>query len=434
MPSSTSPVRPTPDSSERVPTSLCRQILRSPRWMVLIAFLVRVGWIVVAHTYRIRTTENNFGFGFETGRIAYSLANGMGFSSPFGGNTGPSAWTAPVYPWIVSLAFRVFGSYSQASAFVMLSFNSVFAALTSWTIYRTGRRIFNPVVALWAGWVWALYPDTIFWSVKWIWETSLSAFLLSLLFMLTVEMEGDERVSSWIGYGLLWGVEALTNPAALSFLPFAGCWLAYQLHLRGKPFIVPALLSAVVFWMAIMPWLVRDYRMMGHFVLVRDNAGNELRIGNNPLAEGQYVLAYHPSQNALLLAKYKRMGEYDFCVDQGRLAKTWIAENPGKFAVITLRRVYYFWNGIPRLAKQQWLAELKNSHTLLLSVLGIWGLLLAWKRRVHGVFLFASLLLVYPLVYYVCFPEPRYRHPIDPQLITLGVYLISEAKPRAERP
>ena len=35
----------------------------------------------------------------------------------------------------------------------------------------------------------------IFWAVRWIWETSLSAFLLSLLFMLTVEMEGDERIS-----------------------------------------------------------------------------------------------------------------------------------------------------------------------------------------------------------------------------------------------
>ena len=61
--------------------------------MVLIAFAVRVVWIAVAHTYRIRTNENNFAFGWEIGRIAYSLANGMGFSSPFGGNTGPSAWT-----------------------------------------------------------------------------------------------------------------------------------------------------------------------------------------------------------------------------------------------------------------------------------------------------------------------------------------------------
>ena len=89
-------------------------------------------------------TEHNFGFGFETGRIAYSLAHGMGFSSPFGGNTGPSAWTAPVYPWIVSLAFRAFGSYSPASAFAMLTFNSIFGALTSWTIYRTARRDLQP--------------------------------------------------------------------------------------------------------------------------------------------------------------------------------------------------------------------------------------------------------------------------------------------------
>jgi GT2 family glycosyltransferase len=396
--------------------------------MVLAAFVVRIAWIVVAHTYRIRTNENNFGFGFETGRIAYSLANGLGFSSPFGGYTGPSAWTAPIYPWIVSLAFRAFGSYSAGSALVMLSFNSVFGALTCWTIYRTALRVFGRTVALWSGWVWAFYPDFIFWAVRWIWETSLSAFLLSLLFMLTVEMEGDERASTWIGYGLLWGVAALNNPAALGFLPFAGCWLAYQLHRRGKRYIVPALLSAVVFWLTIMPWLVRNYEVMGQFVFIRDNFGNELLVGNNPLAEGQYVLAYHPTQNDLVMAKYKRMGELAFCADQGRLARQWIAENRGKFAEITLRRVYYFWNGIPRLAKDQWLAELKNTHTLLLSVLGIWGLLLAWKRRVHGVFLFASLLAFYPLVYYICFPEPRYRHPIDPELLILGVYLVSETR------
>src|SRR5664279_4459548 len=238
MPLPTSSARPAPNSSTREapPPTRWQAVLRSPQWMVLVAFSVRVLWIAIAHTYRIRTTENNFGFGWEIGRIAYSLANGMGFSSPFGGNTGPSAWTAPVYPWIVSLAFRMFGSYSAASAFALLSFNSLFAALTSWTIYRTARRVFGLTVAIWAGWIWALYPDTIYWSVRWIWETSLSAFLLSLLLMLTVEMEGDERLSSWFGYGLLWGIEGLTNPAALSFLPFAGCWLAYQLHRGGRRF------------------------------------------------------------------------------------------------------------------------------------------------------------------------------------------------------
>ena len=419
-----------PHIAEVSSSSRLATILRSPLWMVLIGFAIRVLWIAIAHTYRIRTTEHNFGFGWETGRIAYALAHGMGFTSPFGGDTGPSAWTAPIYPWIVSIAFRVFGSYSAASALAMLTFNSIFGALTSWTVYRIARCVFNPTVAIWSGWVWALYPDMIFWDARWIWETSLAAFLLSLLFMLTLEMEGDSRPSSWVGYGLLWGVAALNNPAALAFLPFAGCWLVYQLHRRGQRFVLPAVLSAVVFWMAIMPWLVRNYEALGHFVFIRDNFGNELRIGNNPLAEGAYVLAYHPSQNNLLLAKYERMGELAYCADQGQLAKHWIAQHPGKFAVITLRRAYFFWGGIPRLAKVQWLSEFKNTHYLLISVLGIWGLLLALKRRVHGAFLFVSLLAFYPVVYYICFPEPRYRHPIDPELMILGVYLVSEARTR----
>ena len=44
------------------------------------------------------------------------------------------------------------------------------------------------------GMVWALLPYSIYWSVVWVWETSLSAFLLSLLFLLTLEMEDDDRL------------------------------------------------------------------------------------------------------------------------------------------------------------------------------------------------------------------------------------------------
>src|SRR5271165_5532380 len=311
---------PSAGTTSIAPKSRWSIIWHPPVWMVLVAFAVRVLWIALAHTYRFRTTEANFGFGFEIGRLAYSLANGHGFSSPFSGNTGPSAWNPPVYPWILSLAVSVFGSCSHAAAFAMLVFNSIFGALTSWTVYRTARRVFNETVAVWSGWVWALLPYTVFWSVKWIWETSLSAFLLSLLFMLTLEMEGDGRPSSWIGYGLLWGVAALSSPAVLSFLPFAGSWLAYQLHRSGKHFVVPAVLSAVVFWMTIMPWLVRNYEVFGRPTFIRDNFGMEFRIGNNPLSEGPYVLYYHPVDNPLQYAKYVRMGEAAFIADQGRRA------------------------------------------------------------------------------------------------------------------
>ncbi len=106
------------------------------------------------------------------------------------------------------------------------------------------------------------------------------------------------------------------------------------------------------------------------------------------------MLAYHPSQNDLLLAKYKRMGEIAFCADQGRLAKQWIAENPGKFVVISCAACVFFWNGITAAVENRWLAETKNIALPVLVGVGIWGLLLALKRRVHGVFLFASLIVV----------------------------------------
>lgn len=154
-------------------------------------FFVRVLYIVVAHSYRFSVAHWSI---FEMANLGYSLALGHGFSSPFGADTGPSAWTAPVYPWVISIAFRVFGVCSPGTAFALLVFNSVFSALISWTLYRIARRVFNETVAVWSGWVWALLPYAIYWSVSWIWETTLSAFLLSLLFMLTLELEGDDRL------------------------------------------------------------------------------------------------------------------------------------------------------------------------------------------------------------------------------------------------
>ena len=418
------------NSSHEAPSSRWQHILHSPTWMVLIGFTLRVLYIAVAHSYKFRTTDANFSFGWEIGRIAYSLANGHGFSSPFGGDTGPSAWTAPVYPWIVSLAFRAFGTYSHAASFALLTFNSLCSALTAWAIYRTARKVFNEKVALWSGWIWALLPYIIYWSVRQIWETSLTALLLSLAFMLTVEMEGDSRITSWIGLGVLWGVIGLTNPSTLSFLPFAGCWLAYQLYRRGKTFVFPAIVAAILFWMTMMPWLVRNYEVFHKPVFVRDNVGVELHCGNNPLAEGIWVGMYHPSQNPILYRRYQEMGESAYSAEQSRLAKQWIAENPKQFAIITFRKFVFFWNGLPRLSKIQALEQFKNSLFLASSLLAIAGLVLAIRNRVHGVFLFASLLIFYPLVYYVSFPQPRYRHPIDPELVILGVYLFTQVSPR----
>jgi len=35
--------------------------------------------------------------------------------------------------------------------------------------------------------------------------------------------------------------------------------------------------------------------------------------------------------------------------------------------------------------------------------------------------------LLYPAIYYVVYPGQRYRHPIEPEMTILGVYVLTEA-------
>ena len=81
-------------------------LLRRIFW---VGFVVRVLAITIAHTYRMRVLDDHFEFGWEMGRIARSLATGHGFASPFNGNSGPTAWTPPLYPLILAGVFKLFG-------------------------------------------------------------------------------------------------------------------------------------------------------------------------------------------------------------------------------------------------------------------------------------------------------------------------------------
>jgi Dolichyl-phosphate-mannose-protein mannosyltransferase len=395
--------------------------LYSPTAMVLVAFLVR---IAAAALWSIHRFNMPYWATFEMANIGYALFLGHGFSDPWGLITGPTAWTAPTYPWIASLVFRMCDPYTIASAWVLVTFNSVFSALTCWTIYRIARRLFGDRVARWSGWIWAIFPLAVYWPITWIWETALSAFLMSLLFLMTLDMDGDGRVSRWFTFGLLWGIVALTSTSVLAWLPFAGCWLAYRLYRSGKRFVVPVLISAVVFWVTISPWLVRNYVVFHKFILIRGDFGSELRAGNNPEAQGEWVREYRAANNRELFDEFARIGEVADNDKQGLLAKEWIKANPGRFLSLTLRRFVYFWIAPPS-------SDVKMLRPLIvfLSLFSVGGLIIAARRRVPGTFLFATLGIFYPLVYYITFPTDRYRHTIEPELVILAVYCLMPQAP-----
>ncbi len=400
---------------------------RPTTWIVGIAFLLRVGWIVVGHTYRFKATDDNFGFGFEMGRIAASLASGQGFSSPFGPATGPTAWEPPLYPYLTAGVFLVFGIYSKASAFVLLTLNSAFSALTCIPIYYIGRRMFSEKVAVGSAWAWALLPNVIFWCTRYVWETSLSALLVAMIFWLTLELQHREGWCSWIEFGLLWGIAALNSPTLLSFLPAAGLWVWYRRSKSGKPSIGGVALASVVFFACITPWIVRNYEVFGKFIFIRDNFGAELRLGNGNGADGTLMIYLDPMHDVYAMRQYQSMGELAWIALRKQQALAYIRADYTRFAVLCFKRFVCFWAGPPKATEPEWLGPAKNSLFLASSILMFWGLGRALRQRRPGAWLLFWLILLYPSVYYGVYSILRYRHPIEPLIAILCVYILMEA-------
>lgn len=404
----------------------------SVTFIVAIAFALRLCWIVIGHTYRFKTTDDNFSFGWEMGRIAAAIASGHGFSNPFGPPTGPTAWEPPLYPYLIAGVFRIFGTYSAASAFVLLSVNSLFSALTCIPIFLTARRIFSEKVAVGAAWAWALLPNVMFWCTRAIWETSLAALLLATIFWLTLTLEDRDDWTSWFQFGLLWGITALSSTSLVSFLPVSGLWAWYRRTRNGRRSLQGVLLASLVFFGCVSPWLVRNYRVFGEFIFIRDNFGAELRLGNGPGADGTWMEYLHPTQDTYAMRQYQAMGELAYIRMRKQQALEYIRADYARFVVLCAKRFVYFWAGAPKATQPPWLSELKNSLFLASSALSFWGLFRALRFGRPGAWLLFWLMAVFPAIYYVTFPAPRYRVPLEPILTILCVFIITEAETRTK--
>jgi 4-amino-4-deoxy-L-arabinose transferase-like glycosyltransferase len=410
---------------ERVASSaISKQLL----WLVALSFVLQVAVIGVFRQYHTRTEDDHFGFGWEMGRVARSIAQGKGFSSPYGGDTGPTAWEPPIYPYLMGGVFKVFGIYTFVSAWVLLSINSLFAALTTIPVFKIAQKTFGEPIARWSAWAWALNPWVWYWSVHWVWDTTFTPLSLSLVFWLALRLADEElRLGYWVLFGVLWGVGALANPTMLAFLPFCGLWIWRKRFLAGWTSFGGVALSSAIFFLVLTPWLVRNYEVFGRFVFIRDDFGLQFRLGNWKGADGMLMAYLQPNLNGLEFEKFQRMGELAYGADCKRLAFEWVRENPGRFLAISAKRFFYFWNGVPRPTSSTFFLDFRESGFLASSILFLWGMIRAVSQKRHGAWLFAGLVLTYPTTYYFVFPTARYRHPMEPELIILAVFLIAEA-------
>jgi 4-amino-4-deoxy-L-arabinose transferase-like glycosyltransferase len=400
--------------------------------MVALGLAIRLIVMCFLYTVQLDPRQDNFRFGFETGRIARSIAQGEGFSSPLYVKTGPTAWMTPVYPYIIAGFFKVFGIYTKAAAFAIISFNALTSALTCLPIFFFARKSFGSRVAKWAGWTWAFFPYAIYFPVIRIWETWLATLLLSLIFLVTLKLEDTNRTSAWVGAGILWGLAALNSAVVIMLLPFFQLRVAYVRHKQGRRWLAPNLALALALVIVVSPWFVRNWRTFHAFVPFRDNMGLVLRLGTKGATDywGPYELG--PWNSPAEMQEFKRDGEFKYMATKKVQAITFIKAHPGWYAWTSLRRAFFMWSGYWSL--EHWYLEqepLDPANIFFCStftILTLIGLKKAWKRGVDAAILYTIVLVIFPLTYYITSPEFYYRRPIDPMMVVLAVYGLMPAR------
>ena len=426
--------------------------LRAPARIFWVGFLVRVLYMTLAHTFRIRVAEDHFQFGWEAGRIARALVTGYGYSDPFANvyyaHTGPTAWLPPLYPLLLAGIFRIFGVFTHASAWVLFAIQSAFSAVTALATYEIAARILSRRIALWSGWIWALYPAAMQYAVRWPWEMTITTALFCFVLVLALRMRGlgeprtwdrEPGTLQWILFGLLWALIALSNSTLLIFLPICGIWILLpafqkksapfmQSHRMGGILTGP-LLAALVFLACIAPWTIRNYAVFHTFIPLRGNFGAELYMGNGPGSTGFLMEYDHPFQSSEQLRLYAQMGEVRYVAMRGAAAKQYIAADPAHFVADVARRAYFFWAGVPHPSDEAWYNELgRTLNFAFISIAGLLGLALALRNRVPAAGLFAWAFLLLPIPYYLVTVHARFRHPLEPLITILGVYLFQSAQ------
>ncbi len=362
--------------------------------------------------------------GLEEGRVAWSLATGKGFFGPFPGYEAVTAWLAPVYPFLWAICLKLWHLNSEAIILLSQTMNCAFSAATCWPIYSIGKKLFGEKVGLASAWAWVFLPYAILMPLEWTWDQSLAALLLAWIVDATLSLRESMSPLSWSGYGLLWGLAALVNPALCGLLPFLLGWLIFQRWQSGL--ISTALYArvALMFVLAVLPWSIRNYYAVDGWVFVKSNFGLELWIGNHP---DSYTKELHPMFSFPERYRLIMEGEADYNRGKQRMAVAYIKAHPREFAKKLWGRVLDTWSARQDSWADGWIAALHLSREDVwlcsaFSVISFAGLFLAFRACGMESLPLAICLIVFPIPYYITHTALRYRHPIDPLMTILAVY------------
>lgn len=390
-----------------------RVILKRLTSVTLVAVLVRLA-AIFAFGDRIEETV------YEYDQIAHNIVAGEGFSfDMYGSNpVSPTAWMAPVYPYLLAGYYKLFGNNLTGMAVIQ----ALAGGITCLLVGLCGSAIAGSGIGLISAVIFALYPEMILLPLKFVAESWLLLWTM-LIFWLGIKYNETRKRWMIVVCGILCGVAALTRVSALAYPIGLMFWFLVKGRFSRRLLTDSALLLLLTA-ATIAPWTVRNCMVMDKFVLIRTNFWVNAWRGNFPGATGTARNTDKILQDLALDPEYRKIIDPMLQGDEisreetyKKLAVQHIAEDPLRYIGLSLRRLFYFWTLDPTHPMTGHLLYwLPWVLLVLLSMFGAYTARSLWYDYSFWYLLFVITTVIYSLMLVL----PRYRIPLIPGLMLLA--------------
>jgi 4-amino-4-deoxy-L-arabinose transferase-like glycosyltransferase len=317
----------------------------------------------------------------------------------------------PLYPYFIAVLYRVFGTLAAVQWV-----QAVVGSLLVPAVGRVGSAAFGRRAGLLAAALVAVYPDLVWFSVR-FWSETLFMVFLWWAIERTLKADASRSVSAAAAAGLLFGLAALTRELALYLAPIAALWLlrpvARWRPSPRSPWRAAALALGLVVCVA--PWTLRNAVVFKAFVPVSTMGGLNLWQGNTL------------TLNHYQIYEYCRRMAWESIRDRQPL---WIFEKLGS-------QMPEFWKAgseiVDQMVGRTACGPLPLRTRILLEIVtvGPWLLLLgpflvglARVRWNAAGGLILALLAAYNLAHVVALATTRYRLPVVPVVFIVAAALL----------
>lgn len=351
----------------------------------------------------------------------------------------------PGYPYFLAVIYAVLGPSLLVAKGVQAGLGALDCVLVWWL----ARRLFDARVALCAAALIAGYRMLIFYEGTLV--VANLQLTLGLLTLLAVVVAFERpSLRRWLFAGVMVGASAVARPTALLFGSIVATGMLLGVR-SGEPVLRRMGLTAafaIGVVLAVAPVTIRNAAVGGDFVLVTSSGGMNLFTGNNPDANGMFVVprifprfladdfeeqrqAFHRTAEQARGRTLSRSEVSSFWTES---TLAWIQANPAAWLRLMLRKLQLSVNAFEPWNIRSLTLSRDFSFVLRLPLVGF-GLLaplafagVVWSARDwRRLFPLHAMLLSIWAVLLVFFVLSRYRLPVVPLLAIFASFALVSA-------